>query len=112
MDDSYADLIAAKQVWINKREGELAGVLVCQITDDHLLVRTVGILPEYQGCGLGSELMKYAETLARDAAIGVMRLYTNEVMTGNVEFYEWLGYLETHRKGPDAKQVVYMMKVL
>ncbi len=112
MDDDYSVLIAAGEVTVRCEEGQILGVLVCQQREDHLLVRTVGIRPDRQRLGLGSELMRYAETIAAEHGWRVLRLYTNEVMTGNVELYQRLGYSETHRTGPDGRQVIYMLKEL
>ncbi len=112
MDDDYSLLIAAQQVTVLEQHGKLVGVLVCSMSDDHLLIRTVGIATERQGAGFGTRLIDFAEKLAKENAINVLRLYTNEVMTGNVEFYQRLGFSESDRKGPAGNQVIYMMKVL
>jgi ribosomal protein S18 acetylase RimI-like enzyme len=112
MDDDYAALIDAGEVWVSEGEVSLNGVLVCQKVEDYLLVRTVGVSPEIQRRGLGSELMMEAKALAKIAGTSMLRLYTNEVMTGNVDLYERLGYSETHRAGPEGKRVVYMKKEL
>jgi GNAT superfamily N-acetyltransferase len=112
MTDDYAVLIKASEVWVLDGTTALDGVLVVQKVEDYLLVRTVGIAPDRQRQGLGSLLMGEAEMLARAAGIHTLRLYTNEVMTGNVELYRRLGYIETHRTGPEGKQVIYMTKEL
>ena len=111
MDDDYAALIAAKQVFVLEDGGELLGVLVVQQPDDfELLVRTVGIAPTHQGKGLGTQLMTYAEQVASDRDINRLRLYTNEVMDGTARLYTRLGYEETRREGPEGRQVIYMAK--
>jgi GNAT superfamily N-acetyltransferase len=112
MTDDYAMLIEAGEVWVLDGAAGLDGVLVIQKADASLLIRTVGIAPHRQRQGLGSRLMAEAERLAAEADIRTLRLYTNEVMTGNVELYERLGYAETHRSGPTGKQVIYMTKEL
>jgi ribosomal protein S18 acetylase RimI-like enzyme len=76
------------------------------------LVRTVGIATGWQRQGLGTKLLNEAEKICRASDIATMRLYTNEVMAGNVELYQRLGYCETYRVGPEGKQVIYMMKEL
>ena len=112
MTDDYADLVASGEVSVLIEQQDIAGVLVLQDQKDALLVRTVGIAPAYQGRGLGRRLMAYAEERAAACKKKALRLYTNEVMTGNVDLYRWLGYSETHRTGPDKRQVVHMTKVL
>ena len=111
MDDDYAALIAAEQVFVLEDGDELLGVLVVQQPDDfELLVRTVGIAPAHQGKGLGTRLMAYAEQVASDRDISRLRLYTNEVMDGTARLYTRLGYAETRREGPEGRQVIYMAK--
>ena len=112
MDDNYTTFVAENQLWVMEHRDEISGVLVCQHNDDHTLMRTVAISPEQQRKGLGSQLMMHAEQLALGEGNTTLRLYTNEVMTGYVELYEGLGYSETHRSGPEGKQVVYMIKEL
>jgi GNAT superfamily N-acetyltransferase len=112
MTDDYAALSEAGEVWVLDGSATLDGVLVVQKQTDCLLVRTVGIAPTRQRQGLGSRLMAEAERLAAAAGVRTLRLYTNEVMAGNVEFYQRLGYTETHRTGPKGKQVIYMTKEL
>ncbi len=112
MGDDYAALIEASEVWVLDGDAALDGVLVVQKQEDCPLVRTVGIEPARQRLGLGRFLMAEAERMATEAGIQTLRLYTNEVMTGNVELYQRLGYVETHRTGPEGKQVIYMTKEL
>jgi ribosomal protein S18 acetylase RimI-like enzyme len=112
MTDDYTALIAAGEVWVLDGSSALDGVLVVQMQEDYLLIRTVGIAPTCQRQGLGTRLMGEAERLAKAADICTLRLYTNEVITGNVELYERLGYTETHRTGSEGKHVIYMTKEL
>lgn len=112
MTDDYAAFIAAGTVRVLEVAGAVAGVLVLEEKEDHLLVRTVGIAPNQQRNGFGSLLMAHAEAVAAQSGHGMLKLYTNEAMTGNVELYTRLGYGETHRAGPDGVQVIYMEKRL
>ena len=108
LDDDYAALINAGEVFVLERDGRIDGALVLQQVEDHLLVRTVAVDPSSQRQGLGTLMMEYAEIHARDRGIATLRLYTNEVMAGNVELYSRLGYSETHRTGPVGRQIVHM----
>ncbi len=112
LTDDYAALVAASEVWILQEDITLIGVLVVQKVGKTLLVRTVAITPHRQRQGLGKQLMAEAERLAQTDNITKLHLYTNEVMTGNIELYKHLGYTETHRTGPEGKQVIYMKKEL
>ena len=108
LDDDYASLIDAGELFVLERDGHIAGALVLQQAEDHLLVRTVAVDPSSQRQGIGTLMMEYAERHARDRGIATLRLYTNEVMAGNVELYRRLGYTETHRTGPAGRQIVHL----
>jgi ribosomal protein S18 acetylase RimI-like enzyme len=112
MTDDYHTLVSASEVWVYEHYGRIDGVLVLQSKDDHLLVRTIGIAPDRQRKGLGTKLMRHAEAVALASGQRQIQLYTNEVMTGNVELYERLGFVETHRTGPENKRVIYMTKAV
>ena len=59
---------------------------------DELLIVNVAIEPGHQGHGLGTRLMRHAETLAAEAGLRATRLYTNKLMAENIALYERLGY--------------------
>lgn len=52
-----------------------------------------------QGSGAGGALLAYADEAARAAGRSEIRLYTNEAMTENLEYYPRRGFAETHRAG-------------
>jgi hypothetical protein len=41
-----------------------------------------------------------------------MRLYTNALMTENIELYTRYGYVETERRNLDGRDTVFMCKQL
>lgn len=84
------------------RSGELAGLIETVIENGELMIVNVAIDPRHQGKGLGSSLMRHAEQLARASNLRGTRLYTNKLMTENIELYERLGYRfekETRHEG-------------
>ncbi len=111
MDDDYAALIAKGQVSLLEDGDRIVGVLVVQPEEcGNMLIRTIGIAPDFQNRGLGTQLMAHAEAIAEADDRTRLRLYTNEVMTGTARLYARLGYRETHRTGPEGRQVIYMAK--
>ncbi len=112
MSDDYRAMIAGGQVWVLRHDDGIVGVAVLQQGDGHLLVRTIGISPACQRQGLGSQFLAFAEERALNHGLRQLQLYTNEVMTGNVDFYRQHGYCETHRTGTLGTQVIYMLKDL
>lgn len=56
--------------------------------------------------------MAVAEEEARRLRLATVTLYTNELMSENIELYKKLGYRETERKTEQGYQRVYMSKAL
>lgn len=96
----YAPRIAAGEVWLLRRGDPAAvtGLLVLELHEDHGMIYSVAVAPAFQGQGHGVRLLKYAESLVRDAGQGEIRLYTNARMERNIALYQSLGYRETGRR--------------
>jgi ribosomal protein S18 acetylase RimI-like enzyme len=110
MRADYAALVAEGSVYVAIRNGDVCGVLVLKPAERYLLIENVAVDPNYQGCGLGQKLMRFVEQQARQAGLGEVRLYTNELMTENIAFYLWLGYEEVERRCGEYYRRVYMRK--
>ena len=92
-------------------EGEaLAALIETQLEPDHLLIVNVAVAPAYQKRGLGRRLMAHAETLAAEAGVPKLLLYTNSLMAENIALYRKLGYC-IEREQPFGTSIqVYMSK--
>lgn len=88
----YPALIKKQVVTVAEADGELAGILVCYQRDQALHIENVSVDPAFQGLGIGGKLMSHAEDIARSIQLSRVELYTNEVMTENISFYEARGY--------------------
>jgi GNAT superfamily N-acetyltransferase len=108
----YAGVVAAGDTWVAERGGRLVGVLVLAHLDDHVLVENLAVLPEAQGTGIGSRLLRHAEDEARRRGVRELRLYTHELMTENQAYYPRRGYRETHRSGEPPWRRVFFAKQL
>ena len=106
----YAATVTAKQATVLDAGGTVAGVIVLVEEPDHLLIENIAIDPRFQHRGLGRMLVEFAEQKARTRGYGEVRLYTNVLMTENVEFYGRLGFAETHRATEDGYARVFMRK--
>lgn len=87
-------------------------MLVTTVTDDELVIDNVAVSPAAQGRGLGTVLLRQAERFAAGYGLGRVRLYTNEAMTENVDYYARRGFVETHRAIDDGFRRVYFTKRL
>src|SRR5215212_6372305 len=104
----YVRVVAAGDTWLAEWSGRLLGVLVLEHLADHLLVENLAVLPQAQGTGVGSRLLRHAEDEARARGLSEVRLYTHELMTENRAYYPRRGYRETHLSGdPPWRRVFY-----
>jgi N-acetylglutamate synthase-like GNAT family acetyltransferase len=108
----YARIVAAGNTWLAERGGHLVGVLVLEHFSDHVLVENLAVLPDAQGTGIGSRLLRHAEDEAQARDVHEVRLYTHELMTKNRAYYPRRGYRETHRSGEPPWRRVFFAKQL
>ena len=110
MGADYHAAVASSRVWVIDADGEIAGVLVNEVHDDHLLLDTVAIAPGAQGHGYGALLLARAEDDARELGLSEVRLLTNQAMTENQTFYPRHGYVETARGRQDGYDRIFYAK--
>jgi GNAT superfamily N-acetyltransferase len=66
------------------------------------------VAPDRQGQGLGSRLLRAAESVARGCS--EIRLFTGEYSTDNIRLYERFGYRETGRSPAGRYDLVHFAK--
>ncbi len=98
MTEDYAPRIAHGEVWIIEHDGRIAGVMVLERADDHLLIWSLAVSPAHQGHGVGRWMLDAAEEMARRKAVPELRLFTNDRMVSNIELYRRAGFRETGRR--------------
>jgi ribosomal protein S18 acetylase RimI-like enzyme len=86
------------------------GALVLLDELDAMLIYSIAIAPSHQRKGLGRMLLRFAEQQAQLKGYEKIKLYTNERMDDNVDYYKRFGYIETHREPYGETIVVYMAK--
>jgi GNAT superfamily N-acetyltransferase len=112
MDDDYAHHIAAGEVFVLV-DGPVSTALAVLIdTPDHLLLENVAVEPDRHGGGLGRRMIGFAEQEARRRGHAELRLFTNAKMLRNVDLYERLGFVETHRATVGEHHRVFMTKAI
>ena len=112
MLDDYANLINSEVVYVASLDDRLVGLIVMWPKEDHLYIDNVAVLPEAQGAGVGAALLSFADAQAQRAGLNEIRLYTNEKMTENIQYYPQKGYRETHRASDAGYQRVYYSRLL
>src|SRR2546429_459790 len=88
LHSAYEALIAQGVVYVLATEEGVRGVLVTMPREGSMFVENVAVDPRFQGQGLGQVLMAFVEQQARKEQVHEIRLYTNEVMTENLRFYQ------------------------
>ncbi|KAI1757703.1 acyl-CoA N-acyltransferase [Xylaria castorea] len=110
--DDYETLINARRATVIEVNGVVRGILVLIPENDAMLLDNVAVASSAQGLGLGRLLIAHAEQCAKMAGYHLIKLYTNEIMTRNIDCYTRLGYVETHRAEEKGLKRVYMVKSL
>lgn len=108
----YAPAIAAGHLQVLELAGEVKGLIVLRPDAGGMLLENLALLPEAQGRGLGTRLIRLAEAATIKAGLPLLKLYTNEAMTENLRLYARLGFRETHRAEQDGLRRVFMEKPL
>ena len=90
--------IAAEQAWVGERDSEVMAVLLALLHDDHLLVRSAVVDPDWQGEGHGRALLDHAEVLARAHGLPEVRLTTHVLMERNISLYRHCGFRVTGQR--------------
>ncbi|HSB85018.1 MAG TPA: GNAT family N-acetyltransferase [Ilumatobacteraceae bacterium] len=108
----YPTLLGNGCVHVAVTEKGIVGIIVMWAEDDHWYIDNIAVRPDVQGEGVGKTLLDAAEAAARRNGCGELRLYTNEAMTDNLDYYPRRGFIETHRSSESGYRRVYYSKVL
>lgn len=98
MTDDHGPRIERGEVFLACDGGSVLGLIAVERAEDHHLIFSVAVHPDYAGKGIGPRLMTDAEHRARLAGKARMTLYTNARMIRNIALYQKLGYRETGRR--------------
>jgi ribosomal protein S18 acetylase RimI-like enzyme len=104
----FAALIAAGFAVVAAEHDRIKGYMIGWPDPDAYIVDNIAVDPEYQGQGLGRQLIEYAAMEARRLRLPAVRLYTNVAMTENLAMYKHMGFVETHRAPDHGFQRVYL----
>lgn len=112
MQADYAALVEARTAWVAEQANLVVGLLVLEVRSDHLLLDNIAVSPNARSTGIGRQLLGFAEDYARQQGLDEIRLYTNEAMTENLDYYPRHGYTETHRAIDHGYRRVFFAKRL
>jgi predicted N-acetyltransferase YhbS len=87
MNADYPDQVSQGLVSVAEIDDEVVGFIVLLNKGDHLLLENVAVSHRAQGKGIGGRLLAFAEEEATRQGCAEIRLYTNEAMVENLEYY-------------------------
>jgi len=96
--EDYAPRVERGEVWLLESDSKLAGLIVIERHDDHAMIFSVAVAPEFQGKGFGIVLLRHADEQTRLWGLPEVRLYTNARMERNIVLYTAYGFRETGRR--------------
>ena len=97
MDVDYSFEIKNYPTWVVESEGSILGGLVMVFESDHASLANIAVNPKFQGQGIGGELIRFAESKARENNYSELRLTTHVLLEENIRLYRHLGWEETGR---------------
>lgn len=108
----FALQIEAGTVYVSVDGRKVRGFVVFYPRGDHMHLENVAVGPDMQGRGIGAQLVRFVEEVARTGRFDAVELYTNEKMQENFAFYQRLGYQEVGRWEEDGFNRVFYRKEL
>ena len=97
MTVDYEKEIRSYPVWVAESDGTLVGGLILMPENVYMTIGNVAVHPQFQGNGLGRNLMEFGEAEAKRQGYSELRLATHVLLTENISLYSHLGWSETGR---------------
>lgn len=95
MDVDYSAEFKSYPVWVVESDKSILGGLVMVFESDRASIVNIAIDAEFQGQGTGGELIKFAESKAREHNLSELHLATHLLLNENISLYRHLGWEET-----------------
>lgn len=108
MEVNYSEEIDTCSVWVAVSENAIVGGLIMSFEKQYASLANLCVHPDFQGCGLGREIIEFAELAAKKKGFAEMRLATHVLLTENISLYKYLGWSEVN--SDDVR--VYMGKMI
>jgi N-acetylglutamate synthase-like GNAT family acetyltransferase len=112
MFQDYGALVAQGMVRVLLQDDTIIGISVVVPAANHLLLRTVAVVPSRQSSGNGRRLTAAAEQEARRLGFREIRVMIHVGMAKGIGFYRRLGYEEYERTEEDGYHRVLLRKRL
>lgn len=97
MGVDYSTEIKNYPTWVVESEGHILGGLIMVFENDQASIANIAVNPKYQGQGVGGELMKFAESKAKEKNYSELQLATHVLLKENLSLYRHMGWQEIDR---------------
>ena len=97
MDVDYSSEIDNYPTWVVESEGNILGGLIMMFEQGEASIANIAVDPRCQGRGLGSALMSFAESKAKEKHFSKLNLATHVLLSENISLYQHLGWKEINR---------------
>jgi ribosomal protein S18 acetylase RimI-like enzyme len=97
MDVDYLLEIKNHPTWVVESGGKILGGLIMVFENDRASIANVAVSSKHQGQGIGGELLRFAQSQARENGCSELRLITHVQLSENITLYRHLGWKETGR---------------
>lgn len=113
MTADYDRAVRDHLIDVHEVDGAIVALVEVIPETDCLLIENIAVRPDRHGQGLGDQLLRHAEDVARRLGHAIVRLYTNGAFATNIAFYARRGYAVFDRAPlPAGGEVVHMRKHL
>ncbi|MEP7211746.1 MAG: GNAT family N-acetyltransferase [Acidobacteriota bacterium] len=79
-------------MWVAVRDGQLSGTVSAVREPEWLYIRSMAVVPDAQGFGIGKRLMTAVEQYGIENGFDTLFLYTTGFSAGAIRLYESLGF--------------------
>lgn len=79
-------------IWVALKKAEIVGTVSAVPDGERLYMRSMAMLPEAQGLGIGRKLLQTVENYAGENGFEKLFLYTVPFLTGAIRLYEQSGF--------------------
>ncbi|CAI9122136.1 GNAT family N-acetyltransferase [Brytella acorum] len=112
MKADHAAFIRDHRVDLLFAGSDLVALLETIQHENDILIENVAVDPRFQKRGYGRKMLAYAEQLAAQAGVGIVRLYTNSLFEENLRLYASLGYEIEREEARNGGVAIYLFKRL
>jgi len=99
LDSDYLKEIQQFPTWVMECKGEIIGGLIMSFDAACASLSNIALHPDYQGHGLGRDLLEFAIEKAREKNFKAIRLATHKKLKQNISMYKHLGWRECGSEG-------------